>query len=266
MSEHTSNRSPHSSPEKQTSNHSDPASSHWIRMSFKGNKVWVETDEHKIPIERAGKVRIKYNVKQEYEYLVKKENLEPESNAVPSQKKRGQRKKKSEKKKQQHHFVEKKEQATTQRQDRRMDDKTVPDNEKAVPDNAIVIYTDGASSGNPGPSGIGIFLRHGPHEKEISEYIGHATSNIAELSAIKRALSQLKRNDLPVRLFTDSNYALGVLTKPWKPNKNKELIAKTKTLMKNFKDLEIIKVKGHDGLEGNEKADALATQAYEGKV
>ncbi|MEA3417444.1 MAG: RNase H family protein, partial [Thermodesulfobacteriota bacterium] len=54
-------------------------------------------------------------------------------------------------------------------------------------DNTISIYTDGASSGNPGPSGIGILLRFKDHEKEISRNIGTATNNIAELEAIKTA-------------------------------------------------------------------------------
>ncbi|MBF0377020.1 MAG: reverse transcriptase-like protein [Desulfamplus sp.] len=128
-------------------------------------------------------------------------------------------------------------------------------------ENIITIYTDGASSGNPGPGGIGIFLKYNEHEKEISESIGHTTNNIAELTAIKRALLELKRYDLPVRLYTDSSYALGILTKRWKATKNQELVAETRELIKKFKDIRFIKTKGHAGVVGNEKADALATQA-----
>jgi len=70
----------------------------------------------------------------------------------------------------------------------------------------ICIYTDGASSGNPGPSGIGILLLYGSHEKEISKYIGSATNNIAELEAIRVALLELKKTDIPVKIFTDSSW------------------------------------------------------------
>ncbi|MBF0259666.1 MAG: ribonuclease HI [Desulfamplus sp.] len=133
------------------------------------------------------------------------------------------------------------------------------------PENTIIIYTDGASSGNPGPGGIGVFLKFREHEKEISESIGHTTNNIAELTAIQRALLELKRYDLPVRLYTDSSYALGILTKGWKASKNQELVADIRRLTGKFMDLRIIKTKGHSGIEGNERADKLATQAIKKK-
>jgi ribonuclease HI len=129
------------------------------------------------------------------------------------------------------------------------------------PDNTVFIHTDGASSGNPGPSGIGVVLCYGDHKKEISRYIGIATNNIAELEAIRTGLSSLKHRALPVRVFTDSSYALGVLSKGWKASKNQELVAQTKTLMAEFNDLKLIKIKGHAGHEGNEKADQLAVAA-----
>jgi ribonuclease HI len=128
-------------------------------------------------------------------------------------------------------------------------------------DNTIFIYTDGASSGNPGPSGIGILLRFKDHEKEISRNIGTATNNIAELEAIKTALLELKHYNYPVRVFTDSSYACGVLTLGWKARKNKELINSIKKLISKFSNLRLIKVKGHNGFAGNEKADFLATSA-----
>jgi ribonuclease HI len=125
----------------------------------------------------------------------------------------------------------------------------------------ICVFTDGASSGNPGPSGIGVVLRYGEHEKEISEFIGNATNNIAELMAIEAGLSALTSRDIPVRLFTDSNYAFGLLTQNWKPRKNRQLIESIKQKMSNFKDLKFIKVKGHSGHPENERADYLATAA-----
>ncbi|MFO7749214.1 MAG: ribonuclease H [Desulfobacteraceae bacterium] len=212
----------------------------WKRMSFKQNKVWAETDKSGNLKTQKGKVLIKYNLKQNYQYQVKAENLEPEEKARTGKKNAAGKKKATAKK--------------TAASVRAFVD-------RPVPENAITIYTDGASSGNPGPSGIGVFFCFGEHTKEISEYIGESTNNIAELTAIKRALDELKRDDLPVRLYTDSSYAIGLLQKGWKPRKNVELVNTLKALTKKFTDLEIIKIKGHAGIEGNETADRLATSA-----
>lgn len=213
----------------------------WKRMSFKSNKVWVETDAKGNLLVEKGKVLIKYNLKQDYEYRVKPESLKPEDQAIPARKKSTPLK--SSLKLQ----VDKplKEQAT----------------ETNLPDNCIKIYTDGASSGNPGPSGIGILFIYGENKKKISKYIGKATNNIAELTAIKVALEELKRVDLPVRIFSDSSYSIGLLTKNWKPKKNQELVFKIRALMDRFCDLAFIKVKGHSGIKENEVADFLATSA-----
>ena len=126
---------------------------------------------------------------------------------------------------------------------------------------SVCIYTDGASSGNPGPSGIGIVLRFGKLEKEISKYIGIATNNIAELEAIRTGLLAIKSTKLPVRIFTDSRYAYGVLTLGWKARKNQGIINSIKNTLLKFNDLKFIKVKGHAGHEENERADFLATSA-----
>ncbi|WP_457552447.1 RNase H family protein [Desulfobacula sp.] len=209
----------------------------WKRMSFKGNKVWAQTDINEELLIEKGMVLIKYNLKQDYEYRVKPESLNPEDQAVPSKKKSA---------------------ALTPATHNALKKQAIETN---LPDNCIKIYTDGASSGNPGPSGIGILLIYGENKKEISKYIGMATNNIAELTAIKVALEELKRNDLPVRVFSDSSYSIGLLTKNWKPKKNETLVFDIKTLMGQFRDLSFIKVKGHSGIKENEVADFLATSA-----
>ena len=211
-------------------------------MSFKGNKVWAQTDAEKNILVENGMVVIKYNLKQDYEYTVKQASLNPEDQAVPSRKKTGSPKS-----------------ASASEIDTPSKKKLQV--ETPLPDNCIKIYTDGASSGNPGPSGIGVVFIHGENKKEISRYIGKGTNNLAELTAIKVALESLKRNDLPVRLFSDSSYAIGLLTKGWKPEKNQTLVREIKTLMKKFIDLAFIKVKGHSGIKENEVADFLATSA-----
>ena len=64
-----------------------------------------------------------------------------------------------------------------------------------------------------------------------------------------------------MRIFSDSAYAIGVLTQNWKPQANKALVSEIKWLTQKFKDLEFIKVKGHAGIKENEVADFLATSA-----
>jgi ribonuclease HI len=215
----------------------------WKRMWFKENKVWVATNAQGTPVFNDGKVLIKYQIKQDYEYWVNKKNVRPLDS--PPVKSLHLKKTKSRNKK----FSNGEKAA----------DRTTWDETEYK--DKICLFTDGASSGNPGPSGIGVLLRYGKHEKEISEFIGNATNNIAELKAIEAGLSALKNTDIPVRLFTDSKYAYGLLTLNWKARKNQEMVESIKSIMDGFKDLKIIKVKGHSGHPGNERADYLATSA-----
>jgi len=209
-------------------------------MRFKKNKVWLATDRDQRPVVKNGRVLIKYQLGQDYEYWVNPKNIKP-VDSVDSQIKRTRTKKTAEK--------------PLQKQKARL--KTKAEHQ----DSSICIYTDGASSGNPGPSGIGILLRFGKHEKEISKYIGIATNNIAELEAIRTGLLTIKDTRLPVRIFTDSRYAYGVLALGWKARKNQVIVKSIKNIVLKFKDLKFIKVKGHAGHEGNERADFLATSA-----
>ena len=197
-------------------------------MRFKKNKVWLCVDRSGNPIEQNGKVLIKYQLDQTHEYWVHKNNVKPLDSSKPTK-------------------------------------ATAPPIKKATEQSldpeGIQIFTDGASAGNPGPSGIGVILRFGDHEKEISEYIGLATNNIAELKAIQAGLQALKNTLLPVQIFTDSSYAYGVLALGWKARANLELVEAIKKTMKKFKDVRIFKVKGHAGHKYNERADFLATSA-----
>jgi ribonuclease HI len=196
-------------------------------MRFKKSKVWLSVDSAGNPVEKDGKVLIKYQLDQPHEYWVRKSNIKP----LDTKPEKAQQSKKE---------------TAAHRPGGREE---------------ICIFSDGASSGNPGPSGIGVVLRFGEHEKEISEYIGLATNNIAELKAIQAGLQALKNTDLPVRIFTDSNYAYGVLALGWKVRANREVVESIKKTMAKFTNLKIVKVKGHAGDEGNERADFLATSA-----
>lgn len=213
---------------------------HWKRMHFKNNKVWMAVDAQDKPMLEKGKVLIKYQLDQPHEYWVHPTNVLP---IESSQTQNAPRK--------------------TQRPENKSTvPKRIPDQERA---NAICIYTDGACSGNPGPAGIGVVMRYKEKQKEISRYIGKATNNIAELEAIKTALLAVKNRKLPVLIYTDSSYALGLLTKGWKAKQNVALVAEIRKLAGSFKMLEFIKVKGHAGDPDNERADRLAVQAIEGK-
>ncbi|MDH3955534.1 MAG: ribonuclease HI, partial [Desulfobacteraceae bacterium] len=219
----------------------------WKRMVFKKNKVWLATDQDQKPVTKNGKVLIRYQLDQDYEYWVLSKNITPIDSL--------QKTEKTEKGKK-----------STQKSSKQKDTKTISDTGVLIEtscDNAINIYTDGASSGNPGPSGIGVVLCFGKHEKEISRYIGITTNNMAELEAIRSGLMAVKNSNLPVRVFTDSRYAYGVLTQGWKAKKNQDIIESIKKILSKFNDLKFIKVKGHAGIEGNERADLLATSAIE---
>src|SRR6185503_18224067 len=89
----------------------------------------------------------------------------------------------------------------------------------AIPGDALIVYTDGACTGNPGPMGLGVVILDGRERKEVSEFLGHGTNNIAELTAIVRALELCPRGRTVV-LHSDSAYALGLLGKSWKAKAN----------------------------------------------
>ncbi len=135
--------------------------------------------------------------------------------------------------------------------------------EQPADENTVVIYTHGACSGDPGPAGIGVNLQRPTTTLEISEYIGSGTNNIAELTAILRALEQItdEEKDARIHLYTDSGWSLGVLIGGWKAKTNLELIGSIQTQMERLPKLELLKIKGHAGHPGNEEADHLATQA-----
>jgi ribonuclease HI len=130
-------------------------------------------------------------------------------------------------------------------------------------DDTIVIHTDGACSGNPGPAGIGIYLERADEIVEVSEYLGEATNNIAELMAILRALELVREEERSrsIHLYTDSGWSLGVLVGGWNAKANLEIIHRIQAMMRNFPALELLKVRGHAGQSGNTEADELATMA-----
>jgi len=126
---------------------------------------------------------------------------------------------------------------------------------------ALVFYTDGACTGNPGPAGLGVYMP-GSRPTELSEYLGHATNNVAELTAILRALEMLPTTSGGrATIHTDSQYAIGVLQKGWRAKANRELVADIKARLAAHPRVRLSYVPGHAGISGNERADQLAREA-----
>jgi ribonuclease HI len=131
----------------------------------------------------------------------------------------------------------------------------------AVPANAIHVWTDGACTGNPGPAGLGVVVIDGTDRKELSEYLGEGTNNIAELTAIERGLEIVAERARPVYVYSDSNYAIGLLSKSWKAKANVDLVDRIRKLTAKFPKLSFVKVAGHAGIPENERCDQLARDA-----
>jgi ribonuclease HI len=130
----------------------------------------------------------------------------------------------------------------------------------------VLVYADGACSGNPGPAGVGAVALWADQRRELSEYIGEATNNIAELTGILRAAELATELGRPLRLYTDSSYSIGVLTKGWKVRANKELVAKVQEVLNAHPNAKLFHVRGHQGVRLNEEADGLAVRAVQDKA
>jgi len=125
----------------------------------------------------------------------------------------------------------------------------------------ILVYADGACRGNPGPAGLGVVMVWDERCRELSEFLGHGTNNIAELTAILRAAEAALPLGRPLHLYTDSSYSIGVLSKGWKAKKNIELVAEAKAALARLEEVRLFHVPGHAGVPLNERADELAVLA-----
>jgi ribonuclease HI len=138
----------------------------------------------------------------------------------------------------------------------------------------VVVYTDGACKGNPGPGGWGAFLTWGGHQKDLFGGEALTTNNRMELTAVIEALASLKRG-CPVAIYTDSEYVRNGITtwiKGWKargwrtadrkPVKNVDLWQRLEALEAQHQ-VRWHWVRGHTGDPGNERADRLANRGVE---
>jgi ribonuclease HI len=137
----------------------------------------------------------------------------------------------------------------------------------------IEIFTDGASSGNPGPGGYGVILRSGKHYKELSAGYRKTTNNRMELLAVIKGLEALKNSNQTVTIYSDSKYVIDAIEKKWvygwlqkgfKDKKNKDLWLRYLELSK-LHNVKFEWVRGHAGHPENERCDVLAVAASKQK-
>jgi ribonuclease HI len=232
----------------------------WVRALLRGQKVFARADAQGRLAAARGRVEIRYRANDGRRYDARADNLEivdpavlPDDACGPAEPVDAQR-------------------ATTPaRAGRpgaaggggsraRRGKKTAE--EVDVPEGAQVAYADGACSGNPGPAGLGLVFMDGDERIELSEYLGDGlTNNIAELTAVLRALEEAKDEARPLLIHTDSQYTIGVLQKGWKAKANTELIEELREALSTRPETRLHYVPGHSGVPLNERADALAREA-----
>ncbi len=135
----------------------------------------------------------------------------------------------------------------------------------------LIIYTDGACSGNPGPGGWGVLMQYDGREKTLNGGDPNTTNNRMELMGAIKALEAIKPNFKgSVTLWTDSTYVIKGITewihswkkRGWKKSDKKPVINADLWMrldeLNKTRDIEWKWVKGHAGVEGNERADELA--------
>ena len=205
----------------------------WRRMRFKHNKVWKATDHDGRPIQQNGKLLIKYQLEQDYEYWVNPANVGP-LDALQTETGRSPK------------------------------SATPVKTEKPMPPPARTqcTYTPTAPRREiPVRPASGLSWNTGKRRKKSRNSSAMQPTTWPNSKRSAPRLLELKRRNLPVRIYTDSSYAQGVLSLGWKAHKNKELVKAIRELLSALKDVTLLKVRGHAGHEQNERADQLARAA-----
>jgi ribonuclease HI len=141
--------------------------------------------------------------------------------------------------------------------------------------NELTIYTDGASRGNPGPGGYGTILFYNGHRKELSGGYRYTTNNRMELMAVIAGLEALKKDNLKITIYSDSQYVVKAIEQGWLKNwiatnfkggkKNKDLWLHYNELAKK-NTIRFVWVRGHADNPHNNRCDELATAAADGDI
>lgn len=138
----------------------------------------------------------------------------------------------------------------------------------------IFLYTDGASSGNPGPGGYGVVLKCAGHEKEMSGGFIRTTNNRMELLAVIKGLEAIKWQNAEVEVFSDSSYVVKAVNEGWLRNWGRKGWKKVRNIDLWMRFLDVYRrhrvvfhwLKGHAGHPENERCDSLAVAAGAGAV
>lgn len=138
----------------------------------------------------------------------------------------------------------------------------------------IYLYTDGASSGNPGPGGYGVVLKCAGHEKEMSGGFIRTTNNRMELLAVIKGLEAIKWSNAQVEVYSDSSYVVNAVNEGWLQNWERKGWKKVKNPDLWMRFLNVYRMhrvvfhwlKGHNGHPENERCDRLAVAAGAGAV
>jgi ribonuclease HI len=220
-------------------------------MNFKGQTVWVKVGADQRPVlDSDGRAEMKYREEDKKSYRPAPANLfpAPDAPSKPASKPASSPRPAAT--------------ASKPRSAPRVSSAAFA--EDHAPD-VIHVWTDGACSGNPGPMGIGVVVIADRQRAERGEYLGTGTNNIAELTAIARGLDLAAEispdRSRPIRIYSDSSYALGLLGKGWKAKANQELVAALRDQLATFPKVKLVKVSGHAGVDLNERCDQLARQA-----
>ena len=242
----------------------------WVRVQFKGKRVWAEVGAAGELVVQGGRVPIRYSDKAGAKiYNASGTNVSRIDGEEPRELEAGQA------------APERPASTTpssrgsgfgsagrrTQAQEAAARQLTASQIE-ALPEGTHICFTDGACKGNPGPAGAGAVVKLADGRlMEEGRFLGVATNNVGELTVIGMALDLLEQAMVPredhVVIFTDSSYSRGVLTQGWKAKANKALIDLIKKRLSVWPRLQINWVAGHAGIPENERADELAGQAVE---
>lgn len=130
----------------------------------------------------------------------------------------------------------------------------------------IKIYADGACRGNQNTTNIGsygVVLIYKDSIKELNNAFQDTTNNRMEILSVIEGLKSLKRFDIPVEIYSDSQYVVNTINNGWRKNANLDLWAELDRLIEKFDSVKFIKVKGHSDNNYNNRADKLANIAMD---
>ncbi|MCB9614905.1 MAG: ribonuclease HI [Sandaracinus sp.] len=228
----------------------------WRRMKLRGGTVFARCDASGQLVADGGRVEIRYKANDGRAYAAAARNLEPVDDAILPDETCGE--------------AERVAKADTKAATKSATKGGKTSTKTSAAPNApaageALAYCDGACSGNPGPCGLGAVLMYGDERRELSEYLGRGTNNIAELTAILRVV-EASPDGVPLQVYTDSSYGIGVLQKGWKAKANVELVATIRAALAKHGKTTLHYVKGHAGIPLNERADQLAVAAVEARA